>query len=55
MGWLFEDPENVAVLTSKDVIDLGKWIHYVSHDYDDGSWQFHSLEGAPLREADAGS
>jgi hypothetical protein len=53
MNWPFPDPPNVVTFTSKDVVDLGKWIHRVSHDADDGAWQFHSIDGAPQSEADA--
>jgi hypothetical protein len=53
MDWPFEDPPNVAVLSSKEVVDDGKWIHYVYHDEDDGTWQFHSIGGAPSLEEDA--
>jgi hypothetical protein len=49
---LFDDPPNVAVFSSASVIDAGSWIHYVSHDEDDGAWQFHSAEGAPSSDAD---
>lgn len=53
MKWPFADPPNVAVLTSRDVIDSGMPIIHVFHDADDGVWQFHSVHGAPEREADA--
>ena len=42
--WKFEDPPNVAVLTTKDVVTGSKHILLVAHDEDDGSWQFHSGE-----------
>lgn len=45
--WPFEDPPNVAVITSSAVIDGGRWIAVVQRDMDDGCWQFHSLGGAP--------
>ena len=41
--WPFAAPPNVAVFTSKHVISGDAWIHYVSHDEDDGAWQFHPL------------
>lgn len=41
--WLFEDPPNVAVITSNQVLQ-GNPILYVSHDEDDGCWQFHTGE-----------
>lgn len=42
--WPFTDPKNVATITTKDVIDRTKQIKYVSHDEEDGMWQFHSGE-----------
>jgi hypothetical protein len=42
--WPFPDAPNVAVFTTQDVIDEIGWIHYVSHDSDDGAWQFHSID-----------
>ena len=49
--WRFEDPENVAVFTTDDIIEGRKPILYVSHDADDGSWQFHSGEIANVARA----
>lgn len=40
--WPFEDEPRVAVFTTTHVVRAGKPIVYVSHDTDDGSWQFHS-------------
>jgi hypothetical protein len=53
MDWPFQDPPNVAVFSSKAVINEGQWIHYVSHDEEDGAWQFHSIDGAPASDSDA--
>jgi hypothetical protein len=38
----FEDSLNTAVFTSKFVIRENKPITYVTHDEEDGAWQFHS-------------
>ena len=38
----FNDPPNTAVFTTKFVIDEHKSITYVTHDLDDGAWQFFS-------------
>lgn len=38
----FEDSLSTAVFTTKFVVKENKEITYVSHDEDDGSWQFHS-------------
>jgi hypothetical protein len=53
MTWPFGDPPNVAVFTSKEILENNRLIQYVSHDDDDGAWQFHSADGAPERESDA--
>ncbi|MCC9608731.1 DUF2185 domain-containing protein [Blastopirellula sp. JC732] len=53
MNWPFPDEPNVVCFTSKSVVEEGAWIHYVSHDEEDGAWQFHSLDGIPESESDA--
>ncbi len=53
MDWPFQDPPNVAVFTSKDIVEDGKWIYYVCHDEDDGAWQFHSIDGPPSSQSNA--
>ena len=40
--WPFADPKNVAVFTTKQVLRLRQPILHVSHDADDGTWQFHT-------------
>ena len=50
-SWRFEDPPNVAVVTTQSVVRRGNPILLVTHDDDDGSWQFHSGEGANVNEA----
>lgn len=42
--WPFDDPKNVATLTTKGIIERTEQIKYVSHDEEDGMWQFHSGE-----------
>lgn len=39
-SWEFADPPNVAVFTDRSIIDGTDWIHYVTHDEEDGAWQF---------------
>lgn len=39
--WKFADPQNVAVFTTGHIFRDGLPILNVSHDLDDGSWQFH--------------
>lgn len=36
----FEDPENVAVFICRHIIEQNADITYVSHDEEDGAWQF---------------
>lgn len=50
--WKFSDPPNVAVFLDKGIVIRGDWIAYVSHDDDDGSWQFHNSEPGPVDEGD---
>lgn len=49
--WPFTDPENVAVITTNNIMKRERPILYVTHDEDDGMWQF--LEGGKVREEDA--
>jgi hypothetical protein len=49
--WPFDEPENVATLTLRQVTHGGQPILLVSHDADDGMWQF--LTGGPFDVADA--
>lgn len=51
-SWPFSDERNVAVFTSKRIVHEGEWVYYVSHDADDGAWQFHPHRGmTPESEA----
>jgi hypothetical protein len=46
-AWPFADPPNTAVFTTR-AISLGlEAICWVSHDEDDGAWQFHSGTESP--------
>ena len=44
-------PKNVAVFTTRQVVHDGQPILWVTHDEDDGAWQFHT--GGSADEADA--
>lgn len=37
--WPFDDPPNVAVITTRQVLEEGYPILMVTHDTDDGGWQ----------------
>jgi hypothetical protein len=50
-SWPFEDPPNLAVITLKRILDAEQPIRYVSHDLDDGGWQF--LDGGDVDDEDA--
>ena len=52
-SWPFADPPNIAVIANRKVVLDGEWISYVSHDIDDGGWQFHCNHTGDLTEADA--
>ena len=49
--WPFDDPKNVATISIRQIIVEGAPILRVSHDEDDGSWQFLGWETP--REEDA--
>ena len=38
--WPFEDAPNTASITTRQVLEAGAPILRVTHDADDGSWQF---------------
>lgn len=49
--WPFDDPKNVATVTTRHVVLERQPILMVSHDAEDGCWQFHT--GGPFKMADA--
>jgi hypothetical protein len=49
--WLFSEPPNLAVIASKTIFE-GAYIGFVSHDADDGGWQFIAAAGE-TNEVDA--
>ena len=53
MTWPFADTPNPASLTSVDILDRRMPIVLVTHDEDDGTWQFHSANGAPSSDSEA--
>jgi len=53
MEWKFSDPPNIVVLTTHGIVETGNWIAHVSHDEDDGVWQFHDSTLGPIKEDDA--
>ncbi|KZZ59023.1 hypothetical protein A3762_06320 [Oleiphilus sp. HI0125] len=44
--WPFDQPENCAAVTNKDIAFEGAPILHVCHDEDDHGWQFLGLEDA---------
>ena len=46
-GWPFADPPNVAVFTSRRILAREVAICFVTHDEEDGAWQFHPRGGTP--------
>ena len=52
MIWPFDDPKNVGVFTSKYVLEDGEPIFFVTHDIDDGAWQFHAQNHMETLDAD---
>jgi len=45
MNWPFDDPPNLAVITKKPIAARQQPVLLVTHDDDDGAWQFLPLEG----------
>ena len=43
-SWPFSEPPDLAVITVAQVLREGVSILYVTHDEDDGGWQFLSSE-----------
>jgi|ERR1044071_2330317 hypothetical protein len=50
--WPFDDPQNVAVITTRQITEGTAPILLVSHDEEDGGWQFLPGDG-PVREENA--
>lgn len=48
---VFEDLPNTMVLTTKEVITNKSEILFVSHDADDGMWQFHCGTDVDMEDA----
>ncbi len=49
--WPFDDPPNTAAITTRSVLDDGAPILLVTHDLEDGGWQF--LDGAAASSSEA--
>jgi hypothetical protein len=49
--WPFADPKNLAVITVRPIVQDGHPVLRLSHDSDDGGWQF--LEWGTPQEEDA--
>ena len=50
--WIFPDPPNVATITTRKILSGEHLIDYVTHDEDDGQWQFLNWQaGAQMKEA----
>lgn len=49
--WPFADSQNVAVVTLKQIISDGEPILHVTHDSDDGAWQFLGWDDAKEEDA----
>ncbi len=45
--WPFDDPPNMATITTRAIMEGDDWIALVSHDADDGGWQFLGPDRAP--------
>jgi hypothetical protein len=54
-NWPFLDPPNTAVITTVPILNRQASVQYVTHDHEDGAWQFHHLRqhGEPASVKDA--
>jgi hypothetical protein len=50
-NWLFKEPKNTVVFTTKKIARENEPILYVYHDEDDGAWQFHHGENVEIIDA----
>lgn len=50
-AWAFADAPNTASVTSSHIFKQGRPILHVSHDEDDGTWQFHSGDLVAMSDA----
>ena len=51
--WPFADPPDVAVFTTRAIVEDGAWIASISHDAEDGAWQFHDAGAGSVDMAEA--
>jgi hypothetical protein len=51
INWPFKETRNTAIFTTRDVVEAGKPILVVTHDQDDGAWQFHTKKSIPDSDA----
>jgi hypothetical protein len=49
--WPFADPRSVAVFTTANVIERGDPVLLVTHDSEDGAWQFLCGKTSHTRDA----
>jgi hypothetical protein len=49
--WPFDDPPDTAVLTTRDILEGKTPVLHVTHDSDDGGWQF--MPGTSVSPEDA--
>jgi hypothetical protein len=49
--WPFDEPENLAVITLRQIIWEDEPILHVTHDSDDGGWQFLGWEDFRMEDA----
>lgn len=52
-NWPFSDAPNTVAIANKEIVTGGEWIAYVTHDIDDGMWQFHTRAPELPSEDDA--
>ena len=51
--WLFPDPPDLAVVTTRSIVEDGRWIAHVFNIAEVSSWEFHDSGPGEPREEDA--
>jgi hypothetical protein len=49
--WLYDDPKNVMIITTKRIVERVKIVKYISHDDEDGMWQFLDCDNVIEQDA----
>lgn len=51
MKWMFNQPRNLSVISLRQIVDSDEPILHVTHDSEDGAWQFLGWETPKIEDA----